>query len=141
MNRPARRGPLLLLLLVTALASCTSDGGDTDAFCNTLTNGQQYRTVFEGFNPTDATDALDRLRTARLDLGELKADAPSEIRDDLQVEIDYVQALIDGVAALGPGTDARNLTATFQAVTTDHPKVPAAAAALETFATAGCPAG
>ncbi|MSO85943.1 MAG: hypothetical protein EXQ71_00295 [Acidimicrobiia bacterium] len=142
MIRPTRRGPLLLLLpLVAALASCTSDEGNTEAFCKTLANGQQYPSVFEGFNPTDANNALERLRIARGDLEELDVDAPREIRDDLRVEIDYVEALIDGVAALGAGADSDDLTATFQAVTTDHPKVPAAAAALETFATAGCPAG
>ena len=136
MIRPT--GVVSLLLLAGALASCTSDEGNTEAFCNTLADGQQYPSVFEGFNPTDANNALERLRIARGDLGELEIEVPREIREDLQVEIDYVEALIDGIAALGVGADPDDLTATFQAVTTDHPKVPAAAAALAKFTTTDC---
>ena len=60
-------------------------------------------TTFQGFDPSDPEAALDQLRTARVTLGDLHDEAPDEVRDDLQVEIDYVQALIDALEQVEPG--------------------------------------
>jgi len=94
--------------------------------------------VFEGFDPTDAATALEQLRTARVELGTLKDAAPGEVRDDLEVEIGYVQALIDELEPLQDGVDALQVAASVQAVTDAHPDVAAAAATLEAFSTDRC---
>ena len=94
-------------------------------------------TVFAGFDPSDATRALDQLRTARVSLGELRDAAPDEVRDDLDVEIAYVQALVDGLAA-AEGADAADAVEVVRQVTEDHPEVDEAAAELAAFSEEHC---
>jgi hypothetical protein len=72
-------------------------------------------------------------------LGELYDDAPDEARDDLQVEIDYVQALIDALEGVEPG-DAGESALRIQAVTQAHPDVDEAAARLAAYAEEECEA-
>ena len=59
------------------------------------------------------------------------------MRDDLQGEIDYVQALIEALEAVEPG-DATESALQIQAVTDAHPGVDEAAANLTAFAEAEC---
>ena len=70
-------------------------------------------------------------------LGDLHDAAPDEVRDDLQVEIDYVQALIDTLEGVEPG-DATESALQIQAVTDAHPGVDEAAANLTAFAEGEC---
>jgi hypothetical protein len=123
---------------VVAIAACSSDSGSTDELCQALGENPGFASVFEGFDPTDATAALEQLRTARVELGELKDVAPDEVGDDLQVEIDYVQGLIDALEALEPDADASEVALTVQSVTDVHPDVRDAAATLEQFAKDEC---
>ena len=92
---------------------------------------------FQGFDPTDPEAALERLRPARVQLGDLLDDAPEEVRDDLQVEIDYVQALIDALTSV-EADDATQAALQVQAVTDAHPGVAGAAATLADFAEREC---
>jgi hypothetical protein len=125
------------LLSVVALVACTSASGSTKELCQALREGPGLASVFQGFDPTDATSALEQLRTARVALGDLKDAAPGEVRDDLQVEIVYVQALIDALEPL-EDDDATRVALTIQAVTDAHPDVPTAAATLESFEAERC---
>ena len=125
------------LLSVAALIACTSSSGSVEALCQALDDGQGFATVFQDFDPTDAAGALDQLRTARVELGGLKDVAPSAVKDDLEVEIDYVQALIDALEALDHA-DAGKVAVTIQSVADAHPGVAAAASTLQTFATENC---
>lgn len=70
-------------------------------------------------------------------LGELRDSAPSEMRADLSVEIDYVQALIDGLQEVEPGDDTAAV-AVVRSVTADHPDVGQAAANLTEFESSTC---
>jgi hypothetical protein len=126
------------VLLVGALAGCGDDGGSVESFCQTLAASEDLATTFQEFDPSDPELALDQLRPARITLGELHDEAPAEVRDDLQVEIDYVDALIEALEAVEPG-DAAEATLQVQAVTDAHPGVGEAAAALTTFAAQECP--
>ncbi len=92
---------------------------------------------FQNFDPTDPEAALEQLRPARVELGELIDAAPDEVRDDLQVEIDYLQALIDALEDVTPG-DANASALAVRAVTDAHPDVEEAAAALTAFAEREC---
>lgn len=125
------------LLSVAALIACTSSSGSVKALCQALDDGQGFATVFQDFDPTDAASALDQLRTARVELGGLKDVAPSAVKDDLEVEIGYVQALIDALEALDHA-DAGKVAVTIQSVADAHPGVAAAASTLQTFATENC---
>lgn len=124
-------------LAVGALAACNDDGGSGDALCAAVAEGDGLATTFQGFDPTDPEAALEQLRPARVALGELVDEAPDDVRDDLQVEIDYLQALIDVLEPLEPG-DATQTALQVQAVTDAHPGVAKAADNLATFAEREC---
>ena len=70
-------------------------------------------------------------------LGELLDEAPDEVEDELQVEIDYVQDLIDALEAVEP-RDATAAALEVQAVTEAHPDVDEAATTLAAFAEREC---
>jgi len=125
------------LVVALGLAACSDESGSAEELCAALGAADGLATVFAGFDPTDSEAALDQLRTARVELGELQEAAPSDVRDDLQVEIDYVQALIDGLEQV-PAGDPAAAAAMVQSVTDAHPDVQAAADGLEAYAAASC---
>jgi len=96
-------------------------------------------TTLDGFDPSDPETALDQLRSARVALGDLLDAAPAEVRDDLEIEIDYVQALIDALEPVEPG-DATEAALQVQSVTDAHPGVDEAAANLAAFSERECAA-
>lgn len=127
------------LLGVALLPACRDDGGSAQDLCSALVDTEGISTQLQGFDPTDRDGALDLLRPARVTLGELRNEAPDEVRDDLQVEIDYVQALIEGLERVPAGDPAAAATEV-QAVTDAHPGVADAAAELQAFADRECAA-
>lgn len=124
-------------LLLLAAAACSDDEGSAESLCRAVAERGDVATTFLGFDPSDPEAALEQLRGARVTLGELHDAAPDEVRDDLQVEIDYVQALIDALEHVEPG-DATDAALQVQAVTEAHPEVDAAAAELAAFSAREC---
>ena len=102
-----------------------------------MAEGAGLTTTFQGFDPTDPEAALEQLRPARVALGDLLDDAPAEVADDLQVEVDYVQALIEALETVPPG-DATEAALPVQAATEAHPDVAGAAAELSAFEQREC---
>ncbi len=102
-----------------------------------MARGDGLATTFQGFDPTDPEVALEQLRPARVVLGELLDDAPAEVADDLQVEVEYVQALIEALETVTPG-DATESALQVQSVTDAHPGVGDAATELAAFAQREC---
>jgi hypothetical protein len=131
------RVALATALVGVALAGCTDDDGSAEALCQAVAEDSALTTTFQGFDPSDPEAALDQLRTARVSLGDLLDEAPDEVRDDLQVEIDYVQDLIDALELVEPG-DAAEAARQVQVVTAAHPDVDDAAAELAAFAEREC---
>ena len=129
-------GLLAALAVGALLGACTEDDSSAEELCEAVEAGDLSGT-FQDFDPTDPEAALDQLRTARVQLGDLLDAAPAEVRDDLEVEIDYVQALIDALEGVEPG-DAAESALQVQSVTDAHPDVRAAAAKLEAFAASEC---
>jgi hypothetical protein len=125
------------LLGVAALVACGDGGGSAEELCTAVRADHSTAAVFSGFDPTNREKALDQLTAARVTLGELRAAAPDEVRDDLDVEIDYVQGLIDGLTELD-GNDPAAAVEVVRQVTEDHPDVPDAAAELATFSQEHC---
>lgn len=132
--------PVAATLVVAALLSACRDEGSAAALCEELANTEGISSTFQDFDPTDPEAALDQLRTARVTLGNLHQDAPDEVRDDLEVEIDYVQALVDALEQVPPG-DASEAALRVQAVTDAHPDVEEAAAQLAAYAEEECSEG
>jgi len=124
-----------VLLVPTA---CSDDeSGSPEELCRALRAQPSLSATFSGFDPTDVPTALEQLRSARVTLGELREAAPSEVKDELTVEIDYVQALIDALEPL-ERADSAEVVAAVQAVTADHPDVEAAAETLSTYSEETC---
>jgi len=121
------------------LAACSADeSGSAEELCAELASeGGSLATTFEGFDPTDTDAALDQLRQARVALGDLQDVAPGDVRDDLTIEIEYVQALIDGLVNVEAGQPAQAV-AVVQQVTGEHPDVQAASDRLEAWASQTC---
>jgi hypothetical protein len=135
----ARRRAAALAAVALAFAvtgACREEKGSAEELCTEVAE-RDFAGTLTGFDPTDSELALDQLRSARVDLGDLLDAAPNEVRDDLQVEIDYVQALIDALEPIAPG-DAAAATRQVQAVTAAHPDVDEAAAALAAFTEREC---
>ena len=129
----------LVALTVIALAACSGSGGSAESLCQAVAQTPGLGSTFQGFDPTDRDAALNQLRPARVTLGQLLEKAPSRVHDDLQVEVDYVQALIDTLEAAAPG-DPVDAARRVQVVTDAHPKVSSAAASLDAFTTKECSA-
>lgn len=127
----------VVLFGAAALIACGGDEGSAEELCEAVRSEPSITSAFQGFDPTDTEEALEQLRGARVTLGGLRDAAPSEVRDDLTVEIDYVQALIEGLEGVD-GRDAAATIAVVQHVTAEHPEVGAAAAELAAFAAETC---
>ena len=127
----------LVAISLAALTACSGGGGSAGSLCQAVGQIDGVGATFQGFDPTDREAALDQLRPARVTLGNLLDKAPREVRADIQVEVDYLQALIDSLQAAKPG-DPADAVQRVQAVTDAHPKVAQAAAALQTFTIREC---
>ncbi len=132
-----RRALVPVVVLVVALAACGGDEGSAEELCEAVRGETGRLNAFEGFDPTDTETALDQLRSARVLLGDLRDAAPAEVRDDLSIEIDYVQALVEGLEGVD-GRDAEETVAMVQRITDEHPEVAAAQAELTAFAEESC---
>jgi hypothetical protein len=127
----------VVLVCAAALVACGGDDGSAEELCTAVRSEPSLTNAFAGFDPTDVEHALEQLRAARVTLGELRDAAPAEVRGDLTVEIDYVQALVDGLSSLD-GRDATETVAAVQRITDEHPGVRDAAANLAAFAEETC---
>ena len=129
---------VVLAALVGAAGGCSDDeAGSAEELCAAVGDGRAFTDTFEGFDPTDTDTALEQLRAARVRLGELRDVAPSEVRGDLTVEIDYVQALIEVLEDVDPN-DPTAAVGRVQQVTDEHPDVQQAADRLAAWTETTC---
>ena len=109
------------------VGACAEDEGSAEELCAAVAeDGRHHQRSRASTRPTPRPRST-QLRDARVTLGDLLDAAPEEVRDDLQVEIDYVQALIEVLEDVEPG-DATESALQIQAVTDAHPGVDEAAA-------------
>lgn len=110
LRRPARRSTAALVLAATVvlgMGACHDDAGDADQLCASLGDGRAFTALFEhGFDPTDTERALTQLEAARVDLDQLHDAAPAEVRDDLQQEVRYLDAVKDVLQRVDPDDPA-----------------------------------
>jgi hypothetical protein len=125
------------VVLLLAGSACSDDDGSAASLCAAVAEGDGITSTFQDFDPSDPEAALDQLRTARVTLGKLLDEAPNEVHDELQVEIDYVQALIDALEPVEPG-DAAAAAVRVRAVTEAHPDVGEASATLAAYSAREC---
>jgi hypothetical protein len=128
---------LSALAVVLAVAGCGDDGGDAEAFCPLVADRAGLAAMTEGFDPSDRDRALEQLRAIRVELGELRAAAPSEIRGDLDTQIDAAQGLIDALDAVPPGDPAAAVEAV-RAAQAEMDGLPQATENLEAWTEQNC---
>jgi hypothetical protein len=125
---------------VSGLGACGDDGGGSaQAFCASVADRDAFAAVVDGFDYSDRDRALDQMRTARVELGELREDAPGEIRSDLDVQVDATETLIDALEAAPAGDPVATVEAV-RAVQPDLDEVEEAGARLEAWTREHCPA-
>jgi hypothetical protein len=132
-------GVLGVAALFVVSAACAGDEqGSAEELCAAVGDGTAFAATFEGFDPTDTEAALAQLRAARVTLGDLRDVAPSQVRDDLTIEVDYIQAMLEGLEAAEPDNPGEAVAAV-QRATAAHPDVDEANARLVTWTAEQCP--
>jgi hypothetical protein len=128
-----------LVLVVAAPAACSDDGGGSaEELCRVVGDGRAFTDVFAtGFDPTDVERATAQLEAAETDLGELRAAAPSEVRDDLDAESDYLDAVAQ-VLADGDPDDPAAIVASINALAEQRSKAQVAGLELRNFEAQHC---
>jgi hypothetical protein len=106
---PARlaAGALGLAALTGAVGACSKEHGSPEALCSVLGDGRAYTALFEqGFDPTDSQRALAQVQAARVDLDQLRDAAPADVRDDLDKEMAYLDAVKGVIERVDPDDPA-----------------------------------
>ena len=95
MSRARLALPLVLLLAAVSGVACSDDdAGSAEELCSVVGDGRSFTALFDqGFDPTDTQRAQAQLDAARVDLDQLRRAAPAEVRDDLDAEIRYLDAV------------------------------------------------
>jgi hypothetical protein len=101
-----RVATFLVAVGLAALAggACSSGGGSTNAFCESVHGGDNPLDMFDAYDPTNVSAARDQLQRGVDRMKELERAAPSEIRDDLRMLVDVGSKL---VVALDPAAGAK----------------------------------
>lgn len=127
--------------MLSLVGSCsTGEQGSAAKLCAAVRADPSASTLFANFDPSDAPHALEQLRAARVTLGALRRSAPDAMRSELDIEIAYVQDLIDGLSA-DKALDATRAAGIVRQVTAKHPDVSKASAALASYSKEHCTSG
>ena len=132
-------GLLAAAALAVAGAACSKgSGGSVAEVCAVLGDGRAYTALFDqGFDPTDTQRALTQLQAARVDLQQLREAAPKDLRDDIDAEADYLDAVlhvIDTVDAEDPAA----VVAGINALESERSAAQVASLELRTFEETSC---
>jgi hypothetical protein len=115
-------------------------GGSVEEFCALVQDRSRFQRIVDDFDPSDVVRALDQLRTAHLELETLVGAAPSEVRSDLQLQADAVEAMIHALESVDP-TDTVAAAEALNAALAEIDEVPAATMRLEAWTREHCGSG
>lgn len=124
-------------MCVGSVAACSDDGADPEAFCARSLDASRFAETFsEGFDPADVDGALAAFREARGEEQALRDLAPEAIRSDIDVLIDYLDQLIEGLEAEDPDSNER--PAVYDELRSRRDEVAAASGRIDQYVTANC---
>lgn len=133
----ARNLTLAVALGAATLAACSGDDDDPQAaFCDAASDTESFEAIFEDFDPADVPSALEAFRTARDTEIALRRDAPEAVRADIDLLVQFLDDLVDGLEAIEPDTTER--PAIYEEISTDFDQIEAASDRIETYVTANC---
>ena len=123
----------LVALVIAALggAACTSGGGSTRAFCNSLKTGDNPLDVFDRYDPTNVSTARDQLQRGVDRLQALEQAGPSQVHADLQELVDVGTKVVKALDPAAGGQTPPDFTPDFQ-------RIRDASAAVTNFASNQC---
>ena len=131
------RALVIGLALVTAhLAGCGDDSDDQSAFCDAASDTESFEAIFADFEPTDTESAIAAFRKARDTEIELRRDAPDAIRADIDLLVQFLDDLVEGLEAVD--TTATERPAIYDEISTEFDQIEAASGRIETYVKANC---
>ena len=87
------------LALCVALSACRGENdGDPAAFCAAAADQSAFDAVFAELDPTDVPKATEAFDAALAEERRLRDDAPAAVRSDIDVLIQFLEDLVDGLA-------------------------------------------
>jgi hypothetical protein len=136
-RRRAAVGVLALLALAPA-AACSPKAGSAEELCAVLGDGRSFSSLFEqGFDPTDPQQATAQVQAAKVDLDQLHDAAPAEVRDDLEAETRYLDAVLDVLERSDPD-DPAAIVAAINDLGDERHAAEVASLQLRTYQSAHC---
>jgi hypothetical protein len=126
-----------MLALALVASACGDDDADVGAFCERARDQARFDAVFEGFTLDDRVAAHDRLAAATDELEQLRDLAPSELRSDLVLLLDAVEAVDRAVDELDP-SDPDSVERALAPIDERRADIEDANARLETFRQTRC---
>lgn len=138
--RRRRAAHLLVAIGVLAVGACSKgdDAGSAEELCAVLGDGRAYTALFQqGFDPTDTQRALAQLEAASVDLDQLWEAAPADLRDDIDAERAYLDAM-DRVIRRVDSDDPAAVVADINALGDERAAAEVASLELRAFARASC---
>lgn len=125
-----------LALVVSPLAACGDDSDDQSAFCDAASDTESFEAIFADFDPTDTESAIAAFRKARDTEIELRRDAPDAIRADIDLLVQFLDDLVEGLESVD--TTANERPAIYDEISTDFDQIEAASGRIETYVKANC---
>ncbi len=125
-----------LALVVAPLAACGDDSDDQSAFCDAASDTESFEAIFADFDPTDTESAIAAFRKARDTEIDLRRDAPDAIRADIDLLVQFLDDLVEGLEAVD--TTATERPAIYDEISTEFDQIEAASGRIETYVKANC---
>ncbi len=123
-------------IAVGALAGCGGDSDGQSAFCDAASDTESFEAIFADFDPNDTESALEAFREARDTEIELRRDAPDAIRADIDLLVQFLDDLVEGLEAVD--TTSTDRPTIYDEISTDFDQIEAASSRIETYVTANC---
>lgn len=118
------------------LLACSDDEGGREAFCRAASDTASFEAIFEDFDPDDVPGAIEAFRQARDAEIELRRDAPEEIRSDIDLLVQFLDDLVEGLEEVDPEAEGR--PPVYDEMRTRFDQVEAASKRIEDYVTANC---
>ncbi len=127
---------LVVALAVSFALGCSDEPDAQEAFCEDAREATSLSSVFEDFDPDDVPSATEAFRNARDAEIELRRDAPEAVRADIDLLVQFLDDLVEGLERADPESGQR--PAVYEEMRTEFDRVEAASERIEDYVSANC---
>jgi hypothetical protein len=127
----------VLAIATAVLLACGDDEDPQASFCDAASDTESFEAIFADFDPADVPSAIEAFSEARDREIELRRDAPDAVRADIDLLVQFLDDLVEGLEDIDPESTSR--PAVYDEISTQFDQVEAASARIETYVTANCP--